>query len=328
MLAIFTDLADWLTFILFGLSPNSKLGDAVHFFIEDTTKIFFLLVIMIYFIALLRASLNIERVRDYLAKKNRFVGYLTGSVFGAITPFCSCSSIPVFLGFTSAGIPVGITMSFLLTSPLINEVAVLLLLSLVGWQITLMYVLVGMAVGVLGGVFLDLIRAEKMLQPFALKAYQSATPIADSGSASVAKPTLSFRERHNFAKNELWDIFSRVWKWVFIGVGLGAALHGYVPVSWLEGNLGDGQWWSVPLAVLLGIPLYSNATGVIPIMESLITKGLPIGTTMAFCMSTVAASFPEFILLKQVMTWKLLVIILVMLLFSFTLVGWILNFVN
>lgn len=328
MLAIFTDLADWLTFILFGLSPNSKLGDAVHFFIEDTTKIFFLLVIMIYFIALLRASLNIERVRDYLAKKNRFVGYLTGSVFGAITPFCSCSSIPVFLGFTSAGIPVGITMSFLLTSPLINEVAVLLLLSLVGWQITLMYVLVGMAVGVLGGVFLDLIRAEKMLQPFALKAYQSATPVAALDGDSVVKPTLSFRERHDFAKNELWDIFSRVWKWVFIGVGLGAALHGYVPVSWLEGNLGDGQWWSVPLAVLLGIPLYSNATGVIPIMESLITKGLPIGTTMAFCMSTVAASFPEFILLKQVMTWKLLAIILAMLLFSFTLVGWILNLVN
>lgn len=328
MLAIFTDLADWLTFILFGLSPNSKLGDAVHFFIEDTTKIFFLLVIMIYFIALLRASLNIERVRDYLAKKNRFIGYLTGSVFGAITPFCSCSSIPVFLGFTSAGIPVGITMSFLLTSPLINEVAVLLLLSLVGWQITLMYVLVGMAVGILGGVFLDLIRAEKMLQPFALKAYQSATPVADSDGDTAAKPTLSFRERHDFAKNELWDIFSRVWKWVFIGVGLGAALHGYVPVSWLEGNLGDGQWWSVPLAVLFGIPLYSNATGVIPIMESLITKGLPIGTTMAFCMSTVAASFPEFILLNQVMTWKLLAIILAMLLFSFTLVGWILNLVN
>lgn len=328
MLAIFTDLADWFTFILFGLSPNSKLGDAVHFFIEDTTKIFFLLVIMIYFIALLRASLNIERVRDYLASKNRFIGYLTGSIFGAITPFCSCSSIPVFLGFTSAGIPVGITMSFLLTSPLINEVAVLLLLSLVGWQITLMYVLVGMAVGILGGVFLDLIRAEKMLQPFALKVYQSATPVADSDGDTVAKSTLSFRERHDFAKNELWDIFSRVWKWVFIGVGLGAALHGYVPVSWLEGNLGDGQWWSVPLAVLFGIPLYSNATGVIPIMESLITKGLPIGTTMAFCMSTVAASFPEFILLKQVMTWKLLAIILAMLLFSFTLVGWILNLVN
>ncbi len=328
MLALFTELADWFTFVLFGLSPNSKLGDAVHFFIEDTTKIFFLLIIMIYFIALLRASLNIEKVRDYLASKDRFIGYITGSVFGAITPFCSCSSIPVFLGFTSAGIPVGITMSFLLTSPLINEVAVLLLLSLVGWQITLMYILVGMAVGIMGGVFLDLIRAERMLQPFALKAYQSATPPTANISGASTKPKLSFSERHDFAKRELWDIFTRVWKWVFIGVGLGAALHGYVPVSWLEGNLGDGQWWSVPMAVLLGIPLYSNATGVIPIMESLITKGLPIGTTMAFCMSTVAASFPEFILLKQVMTWKLISIILALLLFSFTLMGWILNVIN
>lgn len=167
MLAMFTELASWLTFVVFGLSPNSKLGDAVHFFIEDTTKIFFLLIVMIYFIALIRASLNIEKVRDYLAGKNKFIGYLSGSMFGAITPFCSCSSIPVFLGFTSAGIPVGITMSFLLASPLINEVAILLLLSLVGWEITLMYVLVGIAVGVVGGILLDLIHAERLLKPFA-----------------------------------------------------------------------------------------------------------------------------------------------------------------
>lgn len=325
MLTIFTELADWLAFTLFGLAPYSKLGGAVHFFIEDTAKIFFLLIVMIYFIALIRASLNIEKVRDYLAGKNRFIGYFMGSIFGAITPFCSCSSIPVFLGFTSGGIPVGITMSFLLTSPLINEVAVLLLLSLVGWEITIIYVLVGMAVGIVGGMFLDLIHAEKLLQPFALKAYQSAKPTV---SKDTSRPTLLFRDRHEFAKQELLDILSRVWKWVFIGVGLGAALHGFLPVSWLEANLGSGQWWSVPLAVLLGIPLYSNATGVIPVMESLITKGLPIGTTLAFCMSTVAASFPEFILLKQVMTWRLLAIILVLLLTSFTVVGWSLNAIN
>jgi uncharacterized membrane protein YraQ (UPF0718 family) len=325
MLTIFTELADWLAFALFGLAPHSKLGDAVHFFIEDTTKIFFLLVAMIYFIALIRASLNIEKVRDYLAGKNRFIGYFLGSIFGAITPFCSCSSIPVFLGFTSGGIPVGITMSFLLTSPLINEVAVLLLLSLVGWKITLIYVLVGMAVGIVGGMFLDLIHAEKLLQPFALKAYQSAKPTV---SKDASRATLSFRDRHEFAKQELLDILSRVWKWVFIGVGLGAALHGYLPISWIEANLGSGQWWSVPLAVLLGIPLYSNATGVIPVMESLITKGLPIGTTLAFCMSTVAASFPEFILLKQVMTWRLLVTIFALLLASFTVVGWTLNAIS
>ncbi len=324
MLSIFTNLADWLAYSLFGLVPGSKLGGAVHFFIEDTTKIFFLLVLMIYVIALIRASLNIERVRDYLAKNNKFLGYLMGSTFGAITPFCSCSSIPVFLGFTSAGIPVGITMSFLLTSPLINEVAVLLLLSLVGWEITLIYVLVGMAIGIAGGVFLDFIRAEQLLQPFALKAYQTAE--FSDGEHNI-RPKLSFRERHDFAKVELLDILNRVWKWVLIGVGLGAALHGFVPESWFEENLGSGQWWSVPMAVLAGIPLYSNATGIIPVMESLIVKGLPLGTTLAFCMSTVAASFPEFILLKQVMTWKLLAIIFMLLLMSFTLVGWIINII-
>jgi len=279
---------------------------------------------MIYFIALVRASLNIERVRDYLAKNNRFFGYIMGSTFGAITPFCSCSSIPVFLGFTSAGIPVGITMSFLLTSPLINEVAVLLLLSLVGWKITVIYVLVGMAVGIVGGMFLDYIRAEKLLQSFALKAYETAE---GSSTEDTVRPNLSFRERHDFAKVELLDILNRVWKWVLIGVGLGAALHGFVPELWFTENLGSGQWWSVPLAVVAGIPLYSNATGVIPVMESLIVKGLPLGTTLAFCMSTVAASFPEFILLKQVMTWKLLVIVFILLLMSFTLVGWLINMI-
>lgn len=325
MLSMFSTLADYLAYATFGLDPDSKLGGAIHFFIEDTTKIFFLLILMIYVIALVRASMNIERVRDYLAKNNKFFGYLMGSTFGAITPFCSCSSIPIFLGFTSAGIPVGITMSFLLTSPLINEVAILLLLSLVGWEITLIYVLVGMAIGIAGGIFLDFIRAEKLLQPFALKAYQTAQ---FSQNKNINKPKLSFRERHDFAKVELFDILNRVWKWVFIGVGLGAALHGFVPDTWFEQNLGSGQWWSVPLAVLAGIPLYSNATGVIPVMESLIVKGLPLGTTLAFCMSTVAASFPEFILLKQVMTWKLLAIIFSLLLLSFTLVGWAINIIS
>jgi uncharacterized membrane protein YraQ (UPF0718 family) len=335
MFIIFTQLADWLTYSVMGLSPDSKLADAVHFFIEDVTKIYALLMIMIYFIALLRASLNVERVRDYLAGKNRGIGYLLGSSFGAITPFCSCSSIPVFLGFTSAGIPVGITMSFLLTSLLINEVAVLLLMSLLGWKFTLLYIVVGMTVGILGGMFLDAIKAERWLQSFAAKALengqknQSATNNTSSEDSQIHSPinsqALSFSERHRFAKDETLEIFARVWKWVIIGVGLGAALHGFVPDGWIEQYLGDGQWWSVPAAVILGIPLYSNATGVIPIMESLINNGLPIGTTLAFCMSTVAASFPEFILLKQVMQWRLLAIVFFMLLISFTLIGWVFN---
>ncbi|GGF53635.1 permease [Alteromonas lipolytica] len=327
MFEIFTQLADWLTYSMLGLSPQSKLGDAVHFFIEDVSKIYVLLLVMIYVIALLRASLNVERVRDYLQGKNKGVGYLSGAVFGAVTPFCSCSSIPVFLGFTSAGIPVGITMAFLLTSPLINEVAVLLLMGLLGWKITLMYVLIGLTVGILGGAFLDSIGAERWLQDFALKALQNARQRKPAGQVAAAQK-LTFAQRHQFAKEEASDIFGRVWKWVIIGVGLGAALHGFVPEGWIAQHLGDGQWWSVPAAVVLGIPLYSNATGVIPVMESLIVNGLPVGTTVAFCMSTVAASFPEFILLKQVMQWRLLATVFALLLVSFTLVGWLLNVVS
>jgi len=309
-----------------GLSPETKLGDALHFFVEDVSKIFVLLIVMIYAIALLRASINIERVRNYLAAKNRGIGYLLGSGFGAITPFCSCSSIPIFLGFTSAGIPVGITMSFLLTSPLINEVAILLLMSLLGWKFTLIYVLVGMSIGIIGGFFLDTIKAEKWLQSFAAKALSQGQQNKREHNEGAKAQKLSFNERHQFAKQETAEIFSRVWKWVIIGVGLGAGLHGFVPEGWIESHLGDGQWWSVPAAVFLAIPLYSNATGVIPVMESLILKGLPVGTTLAFCMSTVAASFPEFILLKQVMQWRLLATIFLMLLFAFTSVGWIFNF--
>jgi uncharacterized protein len=324
LLSIFTDLANWIVYGILELSPANKLAVGLHFFIEDTTKIFALLAVMIYLIALIRSSLDIQKIRAYLAGKNKIVGYFLGSFFGAITPFCSCSSIPVFLGFTSAGIPVGVSMAFLLTSPLINEVAVLLLLSLLGWEFTLLYIAVGLIVGITGGAFLDFIHAEKMLQPFAMKAYTNK-PNATQALPVAVK--LSISERHEFAVAELKDIFQRVWKWVFIGVGLGAALHGFVPDGWFSENLGHGEWWSVPAAVLVGIPLYSNATGVIPVMESLILKGLPIGTTLAFCMSTVAASFPEFILLKQVMQWRLLAILFLMLLVSFTIAGWIFNII-
>ncbi|KHT64850.1 permease [Photobacterium gaetbulicola] len=329
MFQVFTDFASWAVYSVFGLPPDTQLAGALHFFIEDTLKIFALLLFMIYVIALIRASLNVERVRDYLAGKHRALGYSMGALFGAITPFCSCSSIPVFLGFTSAGIPLGITMAFLITSPLINEVAVLLLMSLLGWKFTFVYIALGMSVGILGGIFLDAIKAERWLQPFAANAMkQGKEHIKQKRNApgTVTESTpLTLTERHGFAKEEVATIFARVWKWVIIGVGLGAALHGFVPEGWIESYLGAGQWWSVPAAVLLGIPLYSNATGVIPVMESLITNGLPIGTTLAFCMSTVAASFPEFILLKQVMQWRLLATLFALLLVAFTLIGWVFN---
>jgi uncharacterized membrane protein YraQ (UPF0718 family) len=320
MLKIFTVIADWLVYSVFGLVEGSHLADSLHFFIEDTTKIFMLLVLMIYVIGYLRASLDVEAVRGYLAGKHRLFGYFAGASFGAITPFCSCSSIPLFLGFTQARIPVGITMSFLITSPIINEVAIALLGSLLGIKFMVCYVAVGIIAGVIGGAFFDIIKAENYLTEIA-----GAAPGTNASQQSANRRRLSHKERCDFAKDELKTIFGRVWKWVLIGVGLGAGLHGFVPESFITNSLGAGQWWTVPGAVLLGIPLYSNASGVIPVAESLLGKGLPVGTTLAFMMSTVAASLPEFIMLKQVMKTKLLLIFFGLLLVLFTSVGWLFN---
>lgn len=327
MFKIFTLFADLIVHNWLNLPEGSKWAGSLHFFIEDVTKIFFLLVVMIYVIGLLRAGLNTERIRLFLQGKNRFFGYFLGAGFGAVTPFCSCSSIPLFLGFTQARIPIGITMSFLITSPIINEVAVVLLGGLLGVKFMIVYVAAGILVGVIGGIFIDGIKAERFLMPIAetVQKQEAGSQNHTAFNQNNEKQKLSFKERHDFAKEELFTIFSRVWKWVFIGVGLGAALHGFVPEEFITEHLGSGQWWSVPGAVLLGIPLYSNASGMIPIAESLLAKGLPVGTTLAFMMSTVAASFPEFVILKQVMKPKLLLIFFAMLLVMFTLVGFIMN---
>lgn len=321
--------AHWLAVGLMGFVPGSPVAESVEFFFYDTAKILLLLVALIYAIAWARAGLNVERVRDYLSGKAKGVGYFLGSAFGAVTPFCSCSSIPLFLGFTTASIPLGITMSFLITSPLINELAVVLLWGLLGWKITVAYVVVGMTAGIIGGCLMDAIKAERWLHPFILEAMGSMPAQTEEASGTGTDPAcpsrITLRQRHDFAWSETSTIFRRVWKWVIIGVGLGAALHGFVPENWFAEHLGAGEWWSVPLSVLLGIPLYSSVTGIIPVMESLLTKGLPIGTTLAFCMSTVVVSLPEMLMLRQVMTGKLLAVFVGYLLLMFTLVGWLFN---
>lgn len=316
--------AHWLVFTLFRFAPDSHLGASLEFFIYDTAKILLLLAALIYAIAWMRASMNAERVRDFLAGRRRGFGYFLGALFGAVTPFCSCSSIPLFLGFTMAGIPVGITMAFLITSPLINEIAVVLLWGLLGWKFTVVYVLAGMSAGIIGGFFMDGIKAGRWLQPFILEAVSGAREHAVA-SGTEAIRALTVRQRHSFAYAETAAIFKRVWKWVVMGVGIGAALHGFVPENWFAENLGAGEWWSVPVSVLAAIPLYSNVTGIIPVMESLLTKGLPLGTTMAFCMSAVAASIPEVMMLRQIMTVKLQAAFIGYLWVIFTLVGWLFN---
>ncbi len=317
----------WLVFGLLGMAPESHWAASLEFFIYDTVKILLLLAALIYAIAWIRASLNVERVRDCLAGKRRGFGYLLGVLFGAITPFCSCSSIPLFLGFTTARIPIGVTMSFLITSPLINEIAVVLLWGLLGWKFTLLYVTVGLLAGAIGGLVMDSIRAERWLQPF-IKEAMNATPVHTYVNEMGRARKLTVRQRHVFAYGEMVSIFKRVWKWVVLGVGIGAALHGFVPENWFAQRLGAGQWWSVPVAVLVGIPLYSNVTGIVPVMESLLVKGLPLGTTMAFCMSAVAASIPEVMLLRQIMTIRLQAAFIGYLWIMFTLIGWLFNILD
>lgn len=324
-------ISTWLSFDILGLEQDSQIGSAVQFFLYDTSKIFLLLLLMIYAIAFIRASFNVERVRDFLSGKRKSIGYLLGSTFGAVTPFCSCSSIPLFLGFTSARIPIGTSMSFLITSPLINEIAIVLLWGLLGWKFALIYMSVGMLAGMLGGALMDGLKAERWLQPFLINRMKSFSDQADASQTDTehAKTDkLGIKNRHDFAIAETKMIVGRVWMWVIIGVGLGATLYGYMPEDFFKEHLGSGQWWSVPLSVIIGIPLYSNVAGVVPVMESLLAKGLPLGTTLAFCMSTIAASLPEVLMLKEVMTWKLLALFLGYLLVIFTLVGWLFNFVE
>lgn len=319
--------AHWVALNLPGMVPGTRTAESVEFFLYDTAKILLLLGALIYAVAWARAGMNVERVRDYLSGKGRGIGYFMGSVFGAVTPFCSCSSIPLFLGFTTANIPMGITMAFLITSPLVNELAVVMLWGLLGWKLTVAYVAVGMAAGILGGCIMDAIGAKRWLQPYMLEMLASM-PEQQNAAAGGAAPAITVRQRHAFARAETASIFHRVWKWVIVGVGLGAMLHGFVPENWFAAHLGSDAWWSVPLSVLLGIPLYSNVTGIIPIMESLLGKGLPVGTTLAFCMSTVVVSIPEMVMLRQVMATKLQAVFVGYLLIMFTLLGWLFNFLG
>lgn len=326
MLEVFTLLANWLTYSALALQAETPLAQGVHFFIEDTSKILVLLVVLIYVISALRASLSVDRVRDYLQGRHRGIGYIAGAMFGAVTPFCSCSSIPLFMGFVSARIPIGVTISFLITSPLINEVVVIMLGSVLGLKFTVVYVAIGMLLGIVAGVVVDALQAHRWLQPFLAKAYLQADSAKLNSVSTSDSSKLSFKQRHEFARNETATIFKRIWLWVLIGVGIGAFIHGYVPADWFEQNLAHGQWWSVPLATLTAIPIYTNASGIVPIMASLLDKGMPLGTTLAFCMGAVAVSLPEFMMLKQVMQYRFLAVIAGYLFIAISITGWLFNY--
>lgn len=321
MLDLFTRLADWMAYDLFWLEKGTKLADAVHFFIEDTTKIFFLLGLMIYVIGFARSFVSPEKVRLWLTGKSRLTGYVLAALLGAVTPFCSCSSVPLFIAFLSAGIPLGVTMSFLITSPLVNEVAVVLLGEALGLQFTLVYVGTGLALGIVGGFVTDALKLDKWVEPYVWDIKMPAPE--DSKDAGG----WGWRWREKFARGEAIDISRRVWPYVLVGVALGAGLHGYVPQEWFLEHAGPDNPLAVPLAVLMGIPLYSNATGIIPVAEVLLNKGVPIGTILAFIMSIVAISLPELLILRKVLKQQMLVFFVAFLFVAFVCVGYAFNII-
>ena len=318
---MFDVLANIIVYQFIGLTPGEHLGDAVHFFVMDVTKIFAMLIIIIYIMGLLRAMMSPEKVRNYVRGKPRWLARSSAVGLGAVTPFCSCSSVPLFIGFVEAGIPLGVTFSFLIASPMINEVAVVILLGILGWKLTLMYVLAGLFVAYVGGAIMERFKPERWVEDYVWK--------IQMGEASLPEPDTSFSARHHYAWGEVKEILRRLWKWVIAGIAVGAVFHGYVPEAWVTEHLGGkDNWLAVPGAVLLGVPLYSNATGVIPVAEAMLGKGVAIGTTLAFMMSIAALSLPEMIILRKVIQWPALALYGSVLAVAFMLVGWGFNFIS
>ena len=318
---MFDALANLIAYQWLGQNPDSHLGAALHFFVMDTAKIFVLLVVIIYAMGLLRAMLSPERVRDYIRNKPKWLARSSAISLGAVTPFCSCSSVPLFIGFVEAGIPLGVTFSFLIASPMINEVAAVLLVSILGWKIAALYVAAGLVVAYLGGVVMERFRPEQWVEAYVWNIHVGAT--------QRAKADTSLSGRHRYAWGEVREIVGRIWKWVIAGITVGALFHGYVPETWVVEHLGGrDNWLAVPAAVVLGVPLYSNATGVIPVAEAMLGKGVAIGTTLALMMSIAALSLPEMIILRKVIRWPALALYAAVLAVAFTLVGWGFNLID
>ena len=316
---MFDTFATLLSRDLMGLDIATHTGAAVHFFIMDVSKILVLLVVIIYLMGLLRTMLSPERVRDYVRGKPRWLARILAVLLGAITPFCSCSSVPLFIGFVEAGIPLGVTFSFLIASPMINEVAVVILISILGWKLAALYVGAGLLVAFVGGMVMEWLKTERWVEDYVWK--------IQMGEMAALQADTSLKGRHRYALAEVSEIVGRIWKWVIAGVAVGALFHGFVPEAWVVEHLGDkDNWLAVPGAVLLGVPLYSNATGVIPVAEAMLGKGVAIGTTLAFMMSIAALSLPEMLILRKVIKWPALALYAAVLAVSFTLVGWGFNF--
>lgn len=298
------NLSDWLIYSIFNIAQGTKLGDALNFFVYDTIKILILLFLITMVMGVVNSYFPVDKIRNYLSRNKLFgLEYLFASTFGAITPFCSCSSVPLFIGFVKGGIPLGVTFAFLITSPLVNEVAIALFIGMFGLKATLIYVSSGILLGMIGGIILGKLKLEKHLSPWVQGVLANAQK---EGDLEVEK--LTFSQRLPSIFKDALSIIKGVFWYIIIGIGIGAMMHGFIPTGFFEQYISKNNPFAVPIAVILGIPMYSNAAGVLPIIQVFVQKGIPIGTAIAFMMAVVGLSIPEATMLKKVMTWKLIAI--------------------
>ena len=296
-------LADWLIYGVFTIGEETHLGKSLNFFVYDTIKILILLFAIVFLMGIVNTYFPVEKLKNYLNRKKLYgLEYFFASIFGAITPFCSCSSVPLFIGFVHGGIPLGVTFSFLITSPLVNEVAITMFLSMFGLKVTLIYAISGILLGTFGGWLLGKFHLEPLLTDWVKNVLANAQKV----NAEYEEEKRTFRQRLPEITRNAWDIVKGVLIYIIIGVGIGAAMHGYVPENFFAKYLGSGAWWTVPLAVILAVPMYANAAGIVPVIQVFVAKGIPMGTAIAFMMATVGLSIPEATLLKKVMTLKLI----------------------
>ncbi|RUM43151.1 MAG: permease [Desulfocapsa sp.] len=290
----------FFAYSLLGIEKGSHLGEAIQFFVYDTPKVMMLLTLIVFVIGMVRSFFTQERTRKYLAGKRESAGNVMAALLGIVTPFCSCSAVPLFLGFVQAGIPLGVTFSFLIAAPMVNEIAVILLYGLLGWKVAAIYLVTGLLIAIISGWVIGRFKLEHWIEDWVQE--------MRSAEAIVIEEKLNWSDRIDRGAEAVRDIVGKVWIYVVAGIGVGAAIHGYVPETFMASIMGKDAWWSVPAAVVVGIPMYSNAAGIVPIVEALLGKGAALGTVLAFMMSVIALSLPEMVILRKVLKPKLIAV--------------------
>jgi len=313
------NISDTLVYTLFRFPREGNLSDTIWFFINTTIKVFLLLLIVIFLVGIIRSFFSPEKTRKSLEGKPLLVGNIMASLLGIVTPFCSCSAIPLFLGFVESGIPLGVTFSFLIAAPLINEVAIIMLFQLFGWKIAVIYILSGLSISIISGWIIGKLKLEKWVADWVYNTH--------FGETQLVEETPDFYQRINFGLTAVKEIISKIWPYVILGIFIGALIHGYVPEDFMASLIKKTGWYSVPLSVLIGIPLYSCSAGAIPIASALIEKGVPLGTALAFMMSVIGISLPELVMLKKVLKIPLILTFIGILATGIIIVGYLFNFI-